>query len=59
MLAIEKYSQHIGVHNEFHAEEIVYSICILLAFSMLLSACGKSNNKEESTKEDNKKKWLL
>ncbi|HDR7704328.1 TPA: ABC transporter substrate-binding protein [Bacillus thuringiensis] len=27
----------------------------LLAFSMLLSACGKSNNKEESTKEDNKK----
>ena len=28
MLAIEKYSQHIGVHNEFHAEEIVYSICI-------------------------------
>lgn len=31
----------------------------LLAFSMLLSACGKSSNKEESTKEDNKKKWLL
>ncbi|PGQ43266.1 iron siderophore-binding protein [Bacillus thuringiensis] len=27
----------------------------LLAFSMLLSACGKSSNKEESTKEDNKK----
>lgn len=27
----------------------------LLAFSMLLSACEKSNNKEESTKEDNKK----
>ncbi|MGH0802385.1 ABC transporter substrate-binding protein [Bacillus cereus] len=27
----------------------------LLAFSMLLSACGKLNNKEESTKEDNKK----
>lgn len=30
----------------------------LLAFSMLLSACGKSNNKEESTKEDNKKEVI-
>ncbi|MGN7196619.1 ABC transporter substrate-binding protein [Bacillus mycoides] len=30
----------------------------LLAFSLLLSACGKSNNKEESTKEDNKKEMI-
>ncbi|EJP83239.1 ABC transporter substrate-binding protein [Bacillus cereus] len=30
----------------------------LLAFSMLLSACGKANNKEESTKEDNKKEMV-
>ncbi|HHT7226396.1 iron-siderophore ABC transporter substrate-binding protein [Bacillus cereus] len=30
----------------------------LLAFSLLLSACGKSNNKEESTKEDNKKEVI-
>ncbi|EJV89634.1 ABC transporter substrate-binding protein [Bacillus cereus] len=30
----------------------------LLAFSLLLSACGKSNNKEETTKEDNKKEMI-
>ncbi|GLV65400.1 iron siderophore-binding protein [Bacillus mycoides] len=30
----------------------------LLTFSLLLSACGKSNNKEESTKEDNKKEMI-
>ncbi|KFM99664.1 iron-siderophore ABC transporter substrate-binding protein [Bacillus clarus] len=30
----------------------------LLAFSLLLSACGKSNNKEEATKEDNKKEMI-
>ncbi|QWH10490.1 iron-siderophore ABC transporter substrate-binding protein [Bacillus mycoides] len=30
----------------------------LLAFSLLLSACGKSNNKEESTKEDTKKEMI-
>ena len=28
MLAIEKTSQYVGVHNEIHAKEIVYSICI-------------------------------
>ncbi|MBJ8105196.1 MULTISPECIES: ABC transporter substrate-binding protein [Bacillus cereus group] len=30
----------------------------LLAFSLILSACGKSNNKEKSTKEDNKKEMI-
>ncbi|PGV67281.1 iron siderophore-binding protein [Bacillus cereus] len=30
----------------------------LLTFSLLLSACGKSNNKEESTKGDNKKEMI-
>ncbi|MBK5472602.1 MULTISPECIES: ABC transporter substrate-binding protein [Bacillus] len=30
----------------------------LLTFSLLLSACGKSNNKEEATKEDNKKEMI-
>ena len=31
MLAIEKNSHYVGVHNEFHAKEIVYSICIFIS----------------------------